>query len=128
MPSTAGELLKRAKAMRRVMTPAEARLWYYLRAGRIHGVKFKRQVIIAGYIADFAALSRRLIIEVDGDTHAGNEARDERRTAVLEAHGYRVVRFTNSEVAMNLDVVLEAIVTATTSPLPDPLPTGEREK
>jgi len=71
------------------MTPAEARLWYRLRAGRLQGTKFKRQVVIGGYIAAFAAIARGLIIEVDGDTHAGNEARDERRTAALEARGYK---------------------------------------
>jgi very-short-patch-repair endonuclease len=124
-----GELLKSAKAMRREMTPAEARLWYHLRAGRFQGVKFKCQVVIARYIADFAVLSHRLVIEVDGDTHAGDEARDERRTAALEACGYRVVRFTNAEVAMNLDGVLQSIGMAlTAAPLPNPLPTGEREK
>ncbi|MGJ3626551.1 endonuclease domain-containing protein [Sphingomonas sp. MMS24-JH45] len=88
-------MLRRAKAMRRELTPAEARLWYHLRAGRFDGAELKRQVVIVGFIPDFASKSRRLIIEVDGDTHAGNEARDERRTAALEAHGYRVVRFTN---------------------------------
>ena len=84
--------------------------------------------MIAGFIADFASKSRQLVIEVDGDTHAGDEARDERRTAVLEAHGSRVIRFTNADVAMNFDAVSEAIVATTAAPLPDPLSTGEREK
>lgn len=129
MTRTDVELLKRAKAMRSAMTPAEARLWYHLRGKRFGKVKFNRQVVIGRYIADFCARSRRLIIEVDGDTHAGNEARDAQRTAVLEREGYRVLRFTNAEVMRNEAGVLEVIGTAlVTAPLPDPLPaSGERE-
>lgn len=114
--------------MRSEMTSAEARLWYRLRAGRLNGTKFKRQVVLGRYIADFAALSVSLIIEVDGDTHAGREAYDQCRTAALEAMGYRVLRFANADVMMNLDAVLRTIADAVTSPpLPGPLPLGERE-
>ena len=128
MTRTNAALLKRAKAMRRDMTPPEARLWYHLRGKRFGAVKFTRQVVIGPYIADFCARARKLIIEVDGDTHAGNEARDAQRTAALEREGYRVLRFTNADVMRNEAGVLEAIAAAlVTAPLPDPLPGGERE-
>ncbi|WP_082472629.1 endonuclease domain-containing protein [Sphingomonas sp. Leaf357] len=115
--------------MRSEPTGPEARLWYHLRAKRLNGVKFSRQVVIGAFIADFAARSHRLVIELDGDTHAGNEARDAQRTAWLERQGYRVIRFANSDVMINEASVLEAIIAAlATAPLPNPLPaSGERE-
>ncbi|CAN5273697.1 DUF559 domain-containing protein [soil metagenome] len=93
------------------MTPAEQRLWAILRAGQL-GVKFQRQVVLAPYIADFAARSARLIVEVDGDTHALSQESDAIRTANLELRGYRVLRFSNSEVMTNPDGVARAICMA----------------
>ena len=72
MPRTNEELLARAKAMRSNPTPAEARLWYHLHASLLNNVKFVHQVVIDPYIADFVARSAKLIVEVDGDTHAGS--------------------------------------------------------
>ncbi len=129
MPQTDKQLLARAKDMRSNPTPAEARLWYSLRAKRFEAVKFSHQVVIYPYIADFVARSRKVIIEVDGDTHADDGAYDSRRTAWLEHQGYRVIRFTNADVMGNLNGVLETIGAALgTAPLPGPLPEGEREK
>ena len=93
------------------MTAAEQRLWAVLRAGQL-GVKFQRQVVLAPYIADFAARSERLIIEVDGDTHALTREGDTIRTACLEARGYRLIRFSNNEVMTNLEGVARAICIA----------------
>jgi very-short-patch-repair endonuclease len=93
------------------MTAPEQRLWAALRASQI-GVKFQRQVVLAPYIADFAARSERLVIEIDGETHIGMEDRDASRTAALEARGFRVLRFTNSEVMTNLEGVVRAILIA----------------
>ena len=125
MPRTNETLLKRAKAMRSDMTQPERELWIALRAKRFSGVKFSRQVVIDRYIVDFVARTSRLIIEVDGDTHAGNEARDDRRTAWLEQRGYRVLRFTNSDVMGNLESVLNHIGDALlTAPLPTLSPEG----
>ncbi len=125
---TSAELLTHAKAMRSEMTPAEARLWYHLRAKRFRGVKFVRQSVRRPYIADFVARSRKLVIEVDGDTHASAQAYDARRTAQLERLGYTVLRFTNAEVMGHEEGVLAAIAERIlTPPLPDPLPKGERE-
>ena len=86
-------------------------LWAILRAGRL-GVKFSRQVVIAPYIADFAARAERLVIELDGDSHAGREGYDAARTAVLEAKGYRVIRFTNRDILDNREGVTRAILIA----------------
>src|SRR5438270_800447 len=96
------ETRDRAKALRANLTETERRLWYHLRANRL-GVKFQRQVVLPPYITDFASRSERLVIELDGDTHAGREAYDAARTRALEERGYRVLRFTNSDVMSNLD-------------------------
>ncbi len=103
------ETRERAKQLRADLTEPERTLWNVLRANRL-GVKFQRQVVLAPYIADFAARSERLVIELDGDTHAGREAYDEARTRSLEAWGYRVLRFTNSEVMTNLEGVTRSIL------------------
>ena len=93
------------------MTPPEQRLWSVLRGGRL-GVKIQRQVVLAPYIADFAARSERLVIEIDGESHAGTEAYDAARTHALEARGYRILRFTNSEVMTNIEGVTRTILIA----------------
>ena len=111
------ETRHRAKQLRTTLTEPEQRLWYHLRAGRL-GTKFQRQVVFAPYIADFAARSERLIVEVDGDTHAERTTYDAVRTAALEAQGYRVLRFTNADVMTNLDEVLQAILAALKDPRP----------
>jgi very-short-patch-repair endonuclease len=111
VPQKKTVLLERAKAMRSEPTPAEARLWYYLRAKRFEGVKFIRQNANGLAVVDFVARSRKLIIEVDGDTHGSDEAtaRDAERTARLEKQGYHVIRFTNADVMGNVEAVLAAI-------------------
>ncbi|HET7576211.1 MAG TPA: DUF559 domain-containing protein [Sphingomicrobium sp.] len=105
------ETRNRAKELRKRLTEPERRLWYRLRANRL-GVKFQKQAVLAPYIVDFVSRSNRLVIEVDGDTHAGQEAYDAARTKVLEARGYSVLRFTNADVMTNLDEVLNAILIA----------------
>jgi very-short-patch-repair endonuclease len=114
--------------MRREPTPFEHRLWLALRAKRFEGAKFRRQVVIGPYIADFACrLPKMLVIELDGETHGSRAEYDARRTATLEERGYNLIRFTNAEVANNLDGVLEAIAAAL--PLSPALsPEGERGK
>ncbi len=125
------ELTKRAKSMRKEMTEPETRMWLQLRAKRFAQVKFRRQKVIGNYIADFAANAPKLVIELDGETHAGQEARDARRTRAIEAEGYHVLRFTNSEVMRNLDAVMSTIAdvierSRTQPPLPTLSPEGER--
>ena len=103
------ETRKRAKQLRTNLTPAERKLWGMLRANRL-GVKFQRQVVLPPYIADFAARAERLVIELDGDTHAWREGYDAARTATLAKEGYRVIRFTNHDVTTNPDGVVSAIL------------------
>ncbi len=87
------------------MTQPERELWTARRAYCFSGVKFSRQVVVGPFILDFAARSRKRAIEVDGNTHGGDEARDERRTAWLEKQGYPVIRFSNTDVMRNLEGV-----------------------
>ena len=130
MKHSHGTMLQRAKAMRTKPTGPEARLWYHLRANRLNDIKFVRQAPLGPFIVDFLARAHKLVIEVDGDTHSGDEDYDSRRTDWLQQQGYRVIRFTNTDVMRNEAAVLEAILGALTSPpLPGPLPaSGEREQ
>jgi very-short-patch-repair endonuclease len=96
-----------ARALRSDMTDAERKLWYRLRAHRLNGTSFRRQVPIGRYIADFVCLQARLIIEVDGGQH-GTEG-DAKREAWLRGQGFHVLRFWNNDVHANIDGVLQAI-------------------
>ncbi len=100
----------RARQLRRDQTPKERVVWRELRAGRL-GLKFRRQWPVDGYVVDFVCFEARLIVELDGGQHAAEDARayDAARTAVLEAGGFTVLRFWNSEVRQNLPGVLESI-------------------
>ena len=100
-----------ARRLRRNQTDAEMRLWLHLRDRRLIGLKFRRQVPVAGFVADFLCETAKLIIEIDGSQHADNE-HDAMRTAELNAAGYEVLRFWNNEVLQNLDGVLQRIVEA----------------
>lgn len=104
----------RAKSMRRVMTDAELKLWNELRAHRLMGLGFRRQVPIAGYIVDFACSSKKLIVEVDGSQHADAEhsVADEARTARLGQDGWTMLRFWNDDVLRDIDGVCSHIVIA----------------
>lgn len=102
-------------------------MWFLLRNRQLNGWKFRRQVPIAGYIADFLCIEAKLIIEVDGGQHAENHEEDERRTAKLIDEGYKVIRFWNTDVLNNLDGVYETIARALPNRKDDrgPLPRGE---
>ncbi len=115
----------RAKQLRRDMTEAEKIIWGALRAHRMYGVSFRRQTPIGPYIADFVAHSAKLVIELDGGQHFEPAAlkRDQRRDAFLQSKGFAVLRFTNHDVMLNRQGVLETIATALTKrPLPSPPP------
>jgi very-short-patch-repair endonuclease len=101
----------RARSLRRASTDAERKLWAHLRSRQLKGAKFRRQHPIGPYIADFACVEAKLIIELDGGGHDRDEQlhADEVRSAYLESCGYRVVRFWNNEVMENIDGVLEQI-------------------
>jgi len=91
------------------MTEAEKKLWLRLNNRQLAGHKFRNQMPVAPYITDFGCLELKLIVEVDGGQHADNRARDEIRTAYLQARGYRVLRFWNTDVMRNIDGVIEVI-------------------
>jgi very-short-patch-repair endonuclease len=122
-----------AKRLRRNQTDAERVLWFRLRDRRLAGLKFKRQVPVDRYVADFVCADAKLIIELDGGQHVAREAEDARRTAALEAFGYLVLRYWNNDVLNNIDGVLADILItinrqAPEPPHPAPLPDGEREQ
>lgn len=94
------EKLQRAKELRRDMTDAEKLLWQELRANKL-GVHFRRQQVIAGFIADFYCHKAALVVEVDGDIHDLQQEEDARREKVLNQMGLRIVRFRNDEVLEN---------------------------
>ena len=100
-----------ARSLRRNATSAERRLRQGLRRKEVGGFRFRRQVALGGFIADFASFDARLIIEVDGATHSTDEelARDAARTTALAAQGFALLRFTNDEVFHNLEGVPETI-------------------
>ncbi|WP_218628088.1 endonuclease domain-containing protein [Variovorax sp. dw_954] len=115
----------RAKALRAVPTDAETLLWYHLRDRRPSGFKFRRQRPIGPYFADFACLEARLVIELDGGQHADAVEYDQRRTDLIQAEGFRVLRFWNNEVLGQTEAVLEVILRAlneNADPHPNPLP------
>jgi very-short-patch-repair endonuclease len=94
-----------ARQLRSRMTDAERKLWFALKDRRFAAVKFRRQVPVGPYVADFLCFDLRLIVEVDGGQHA-ESARDVERDKWLAHNEFRVVRFWNNDVLKNLEGVL----------------------
>lgn len=119
---------KRAKQLRQTMTRAETLLWRYIKANRIDGLGFRRQMPLGHYVLDFVCLSAKLVIELDGETHdfVSRHAADKKRDEFLISEGFSVLRFTNDQVLTNLtgvvDVIREAASSRLTSPPSLPLP------
>jgi very-short-patch-repair endonuclease len=113
----------RAKRLRREMTRAEMLLWRYLKAHRLAKLGFRRQVPIGNYIADFVAHSRKLVVELYGESHdfESRVRQDAVRDRWLKARGYRVLRFTNDDVLRNLEGVVLSIAAATEQAAPPSL-------
>ena len=101
-----GEKLTLARQMRRQPTPAEAKLWQHLRAGRLSGLHFRRQQVIDGFIVDFYCHAVGLVIELDGRVHQDQEDYDAERDRILEERGLRILRLPNSAVEMNCPATL----------------------
>jgi very-short-patch-repair endonuclease len=99
----------RARSLRRDSTDAEQRLWSALRNRRLEGIRFRRQVVIGRYVADFCSSHPKLVVELDGIQHEDQRTYDEARTRYLKAHGYQVLRFWNGDVFVHLDAVLGTI-------------------
>jgi very-short-patch-repair endonuclease len=98
-----------ARILRRDMTEAENRLWRELRDRRLERIKFRRQVPIGRYVADFVCLEAKLIVEIDGSQHAESE-RDRVRDADLRKRGFRVLRFWNDDVVRDLSAVCDTVI------------------
>jgi very-short-patch-repair endonuclease len=109
---------KLARAFRRDLSRAERRFWYLVRAGRLEGFKFRRQVPIGRFVVDFICMDARLIVELDGVSHQGREAKDEARTQILERLGYLVIRFPNHEVLGNANGVAVTLLNTLRSARP----------
>ena len=95
-----------ARELRRRMTPEETILWEELRSRRFRKFKFRRQVPVGRFIADFLCLSLHLIIEIDGGIHDDQQGHDKGREEFLRERGFSVIRFRNEEVQGNLPGVL----------------------
>ena len=123
-------LHKRAAEMRRSPTEPEKRLWRHLSNKQLNGYKFRRQSVIAWFIADFLCPQKALIVQVDGDTQ--DQAKDRLRDDILARHGFQVVRVTNDDVMSNMEGVWTLISAALANaldrwnkPHPNPSPEGE---
>jgi very-short-patch-repair endonuclease len=110
--------------MRHEPTDAERVLWQHLRHLTVAGSHFRRQATIGPYFADFACHAAGMVIELDGGQHneASGLTRDAKRTADLQARGYRVLRFWNNDVLGNVEGVMEAIAAALREGPPPPTP------
>jgi very-short-patch-repair endonuclease len=102
------QLEAHAHTHRRHLTHSESALWQHLSGSQL-GVAFRRQVPIGRYIADFAAPSIGLIVEVDGEWHQRRAAADERRDRNLTRLGYRILRLDAALVMREPQVELARI-------------------
>lgn len=140
--------IRLARTLRAQPTEAELKLWVLLRRGQLGGFRFRRQVPIGPYVADFLCHEARLIVEADGGQHA-DSARDVVRDSWLAEQGYEVMRFWNDDISLCVNDVLEQIrlrlearcvpstppppsaelglTLSQSSPAPKALPQGERE-
>ena len=109
------KLRLRARELRLGATDAERLLWSRLRLRQLKGFRFRRQHPIDHYIADFACIDARLVVELDGAHHIDQVDADQRRSDDLQALGFRVIRFWNDDVLLRTEHVLQAIFDA----LPD---------
>jgi len=102
-------ILSRARELRHPQTSAETALWMRLRDRQLGGYKFRRQHPIDRFIVDFCCPACHLVVEVDGDSHLAQVEYDAARTEWLNDHGYVIVRFTNQEVHLQIEAVLQEL-------------------
>ena len=107
-----------ARKLRRNQADAEQLLWSKLRSRQVGGLKFRRQFPLPPYVADFCCEEVRLIVEVDGGQHTNAVVDDKTRTEFFERRGYRVIRFWNNDVLLNIEGVIDEVLMCTTSPSP----------
>lgn len=117
------ETTSNARSLRGDMTDAERTLWHAIRGKQLENCRFRRQHPIGEYIADFACVDKKLVIELDGGQHQEQVVYDEQRTGFLKRQGWQVVRFWNNDVLNNLEGVLASIAeTLTALPPSQPSP------
>lgn len=97
--------------LRNNMTPAEQKLWLQLKGKQLENCKFRRQYSVAQFVIDFYSPEIKLAIEVDGDSHFQEGAReyDYKRQQFIESARITFLRFTNDDVYNNTSVVCEII-------------------
>lgn len=100
---------KSARSLRRSATPPERVLWSHLRAGRLHGLKFRRQYPVGPYVCDFYCTAATLAVEIDGRVHETKAAEDRTRDAYLASQGIRTLRVSASWISTDIDAVLGLI-------------------
>jgi len=100
------DAVKFARHLRKNESKAETLFWNAVRNRQFMGLKFKRQVPIHRFFADFVCERKKIIVELDDIGHDQKQEEDAERTKVLETHGYRVIRFANEEIYEDLDAVL----------------------
>jgi len=115
-----------AREHRHDPTPAEKLLWKALRSQTV--LSWRRQHPIGPFMVDFYCAAARLVIEVDGSIHVGQEEADAIRQEFIEAHGLRVIRFTNDEVIGDVGAVLDRIAAVIETPTPAPSPACREEE
>jgi very-short-patch-repair endonuclease len=111
-----------ARELRNHTTDAEQRIWRHLRGRQLEGFRFRRQVPIAGYVADFVCPQAKLIVELDGGQHQAQAQYDAVRTAALERLGYRVLRYWNDDALLRTESVLDDIHRELTKSFTPPRP------
>lgn len=103
------KLKERAKKLRKNMTQTEIMLWLELKGKKMRGYDFDRQRPIDNYIVDFYCKDLMLALEIDGESHYGNEKKDNKRQKKIESYGVKFLRFDNLEVRYKMEMVLERI-------------------
>ena len=99
------------RRLRKVATKTERLLWKYLKKKRLDGYKFRRQYSIDNFIVDFYCVEKKLVIELDGESHNRKEIQiyDKVRQEYIETFGIKIIRFSNSDIFKNIDQVIEDI-------------------
>ena len=122
MPSRENRVhqLQVARDLRRDTTEAERHLWKYLRKQALGGHRFRRQHQIGPYVADFACLKARLVVELDGSQHMEAADYDAQRDAYLAERGFRVLRFWDHQVLTEKEHVLDVVLAALAERPPQP--------
>ncbi len=116
------EMIKRARELRKNMTDAEKKIWQSIRKRQILGNKFRKQVPIGPYIADFVCFEKKMIVEIDGGQHKAQEGYDQKRTEFFQSRGFQVIRFWNNDVLTNIEGVTKRLYACLGCPPDHPHP------